>query len=241
MVGHREGHVLLARSLHYSYHGSSALFDVSLGVRHGEILSVCGSRGSGKTTLMRCLSGQLVPQKGEVMLGNLPIHTRSAEYRERLQRHRFSWITAEPVLVPELNAWENAALPMLLRGMPYRKARVASHRWLEFLDMDACASQRPGVLLQSQRQRVAIARALLSRPLVLFADEPTAVLHSADQDEVLGRLVTAARLQGITVVLATQDTGVAAVGDRTIALVGGRRVALSTPAFVATVGKVRVA
>ena len=224
MVAPPDNDVLWARSLHHSYSGSPALVGVSLGVREGEILAVQGARGSGKTTLLRCLSGQLVAQQGEVWFNSSPVHTLKPLARERLRRDRFGWIDPEPTLVPELTAWENAALPLLLGGTSRRTAKSAAMEWLERLDIGACARMRPHALLQAQRQRVATARALVATPSVLFADEPTATLHRADRVQVLRTLTAAARSHRITVVLATYDREVAALADRSITLVDGRRV-----------------
>ncbi|MFF0447066.1 ABC transporter ATP-binding protein [Streptomyces sp. NPDC004609] len=224
MVAPPDNDVIRARSLHHTYSGSLTLAGVSLGVREGEILAVSGPRGSGKTTLLRCLSGQLVADEGEVCFLGSPVHTLSALHRERLRRERFGWIGPEPFLVPELTVWENAALPLLLCGTPRRRAKTAALEWLERLDIDAYAQQRPYALTQAQRQRTATARALVAEPAVLFADEPTATLHRADRAHVLRTLLAAARSHRITVVLATHDPEVAALADRMVTLVDGRRV-----------------
>ncbi|MEV6114148.1 ATP-binding cassette domain-containing protein [Streptomyces sp. NPDC052109] len=217
--------VLWARSLHFTHpDGSPGLAGVSLGVREGEILAVTGPRGSGKTTLLRCLSGQVPVHEGEVWFNSSPLHTLGPMGRERLRRGRFGWIDPAPVLVPELNVWENAALPLMLRGTSRRRAKVAALEWLERLDVGDRARSRPHMLQQAERQRVAIARALVPAPTVLFADEPTAPLHRADRTHVLRTLTTAARSHGITVVLATHDPDTAALADRTVALLDGRRV-----------------
>ncbi|GLW48469.1 ABC transporter ATP-binding protein [Streptomyces sp. NBRC 14336] len=217
--------VLWARALHFTHpDGSPALAGVSIGVREGEILAVSGPRGSGKTTLLRCLSGQLPAQQGEVWFNSVPVHTMGPVHRERLRRDRFGWIDPEPVLVPELNVWENAALPLMLRGTGRRRAKTAALEWLERLDIGDCARKRPHELTQAQRQRVCITRSLAPAPTVLFADEPTAPLHRADRAHVLRTLTTAARSHGITVVLATHDAETASLADRTVSLLDGRRV-----------------
>ncbi|MFI7098345.1 ABC transporter ATP-binding protein [Streptomyces sp. NPDC050161] len=230
MVAPPDNDVLWARGLHHSYGGSPALAGISLGVREGEILAVTGPRGSGKTTLLRCLSAQLAPSEGEVWFNSSPVHTLSARGRERLRLDRFGWIDTQPQLVAELTAWENAALPLLLRGEGHRTARHTAAEWLDRLDVGGCARRRPDRLDQSQRQRVAVARALASAPHVLFADEPTAPLHRTDGTQVLRTLTAAARSHQVTVVLATHDPDVATLADRTFALVDGRRAGAASAA-----------
>lgn len=217
--------VLWARSLHFRHpDGSPGLAGVSLEVRQGEIFAVSGPRGSGKTTLLRCLSGLVPVQDGEVWFNSAPVHTLGPMARERLRRDRFGWIDPAPFLIPELNVWENAALPLMLRGTSRRRAKAAALEWLERLDVGDKSRNRPHQLHQAERQRVAIARALAPSPTVLFADEPTAPLHRADRTHVLRTLTTAARSHGITVVLATSDPDTAGLADRTLALLDGRRV-----------------
>ncbi|WP_062205989.1 ABC transporter ATP-binding protein [Streptomyces sp. NBRC 109706] len=220
-----DDHVLWARDLEYAHRGSPALLGVSLGVRQGEILAVAGPRGAGKTTLLSCLSGQLRPQGGEVWFNGVPVHELSPTSRDRLRRERFGWVGESPQLVPELTAWENAALPLLLAGVPGRQARKTVTEWLDRLDIADCARIRPAGLRQAQRQRVALARALAHKPEVLFADEPTAPLHRADRAQVLRTLTTAGRTHAITVVLATHDPEVATLADRTLSLVDGHTTA----------------
>ncbi|OLZ66928.1 ABC transporter ATP-binding protein [Streptomyces sp. IMTB 2501] len=217
--------VLWARALHFRHpDGSPGLAGVSLAVREGEILAVIGPRGSGKTTLLRCLSGLVPVREGEVWFNSTPLHTLGPMRRERLRRDRFGWIDPAPVLVPELNAWENVALPLMLRGAGRRRAKVAALEWLERLDVGDKARNRPHALHQAERQRVSIARALAPAPMVLFADEPTAPLHRTDRTHVLRTLISAARSHGITMVLASLDPETAALADRAVGLLDGRSV-----------------
>ncbi|NUP38053.1 MAG: ATP-binding cassette domain-containing protein, partial [Streptomyces sp.] len=139
MVAPPDNDVLIARSLRHSHRGSPALLGVSVSVREGEILGVVGPRGSGKTTLLRCLSGQIAPDEGEVWFSSGPVHTLSEAARDRLRRERFGWIGSEPQLLPELTAWENAALPLLMRGVRPRAARAQAQEWLDRLDIGTAA------------------------------------------------------------------------------------------------------
>ncbi|MEW2302840.1 ATP-binding cassette domain-containing protein [Streptomyces sp. NPDC006655] len=217
--------VLWARALHFRHQdGSPGVTGVSLAVREGEILAVSGPRGSGKTTLLRCLAGLTPVQGGEVWFNSTAVHRMGPVTREKLRRDRFGWIDPVPALIPELNVWENTALPLMLRGTSRRRAKVAALEWLDRLDVGDRARRRPAQLQQAERQRVAIARALAPSPTILFADEPTAPLHRSDRAHVLRTLTTAARSHGITVVLATHDAETAALADRRVSLLDGRRV-----------------
>ncbi|WP_405588552.1 ABC transporter ATP-binding protein [Streptomyces sp. NBC_01190] len=222
MVAPPDNDVLWARALRHSHQGSPALLGVSIDVRAGEILAVTGARGAGKTTLLHCLSGQLVPDEGEVWFTTAAVHTLSEPAREALRRERFGWVGPGPQLLPELTAWENAALPLLMRGDGHRASKAATQEWLERLDIGDIADRRPAELLQSQRQRIAVARALVTGPDVVFADEPTASLHRADRAHMLRTLTGAARSHGIAVVLTGSDPEIVRQSDRVATLVDGR-------------------
>ncbi|MBL3804213.1 ABC transporter ATP-binding protein [Streptomyces diastaticus] len=214
--------LLRAVGLRHAPQGFPVLTDVTLGASTGEILAVTGPRAAGKTTLLRCLSGQLVPDEGEVWFADMPVHNLTASQRERFRREHLGWIDSEPHLVPELSAWENAALPLLLRGTPRRTAKSAALEWLDRFDLGALAGERPHALAYSQRQQVCVARAIAMEPAALLADEPTAALRGPERAHVLRTLVSAARSNDITVVIAATDEETASVADRTLRLYDGR-------------------
>ncbi|MFD7918584.1 ATP-binding cassette domain-containing protein [Streptomyces sp. NPDC059740] len=221
MVAPPDNDVLWARGLHHSYGQTQALGGVAVGVGEGRILAVRGSRGAGKSTLLRCLSGQLTPREGEVWFDGTPLSALSRRDRERLRLDHFGWVDTEPQLVPELTAWENAALPLLLRGVGHRAARHTAHEWLERLDVGPCARRRIAQLDRAESQRIAIARALAAQPRVLFADDPTAILHRTQSMQILRTITTAARSHQITVVLATHEAS-DTLADLTVTLDDGR-------------------
>src|SRR5690242_10607071 len=135
MVAPPDNDVLWARALHFQHNGSPALCGVSLGLREGGVLAVTGPRGSGETTLLPCLAGRLPDERGEVSYNGTPVHTMAQLTRERVGRDRYSCADPVALLVPELNAWENAALPLMLRGTSRRRAKAATLEWLERLDV----------------------------------------------------------------------------------------------------------
>lgn len=202
--------VLRAHGLQYSYDGSPALRDVALRVGAGELVTVTGPRGSGKSTLLACLSGRLPAESGEVACEGRVLAALPGRDRERLRRDRFGWVGSRPELLPELTAWENAALPLLLAGVRHRTAKRAAYEWLERLDIADCARHRPRALDIATRQRVAVARSLVHAPAVVLADEPAAPLHRADRTQVLRTLTSAARSHGIAVLLTGPEPGAGA-------------------------------
>jgi putative ABC transport system ATP-binding protein len=213
--------MLQARDVHLSFGQTPALRGATLAVRQGEILAVMGPSGSGKSTLLHCLAGILVPDSGEVHAFGSRIDTLGEQDRSTLRRDRFGFVFQFGQLVPELNAEENVALPLLLRGMRRGPALRRARSWLERLGLDDLGSRRCGELSGGQAQRVALARALVAEPEVLFADEPTGSLDSLTGEHVMEELTSAVRERGTTVVLVTHEPRVAAYAEREVVVRDG--------------------
>jgi putative ABC transport system ATP-binding protein len=219
--------LLDARSLVLSFGSTPALRGAGLTVTAGEILAVMGPSGSGKSTLLHCLAGILTPDAGEVWFAGERIDTMSESKRSALRRDRFGFVFQFGQLVPELTAYENIALPLLLAGVPRRAALAAAGDWLVRLDLADVGERRSGELSGGQAQRVALARGLAAKPTVLFADEPTGSLDSLTGERVMELLVGAVREHGTTVVLVTHEPRVAAYADREVIVRDGRVTALA--------------
>jgi putative ABC transport system ATP-binding protein len=222
------GHSILdARDLHLCFGATPALRGVSLTVAAGEILAVMGPSGSGKSTLLHCLAGILKPNRGEVLFGGHRIDTMGEQERSRLRRDHFGFVFQFGQLVPELTAEENVALPLLLGGTRRSQALAEARAWFQPLGLDGLERRRSGELSGGQAQRVALARGLVSRPEVLFADEPTGSLDSLTGEHVMELLVAVTRQQGTTVVLVTHEARVAACADREVVVRDGQAGSLS--------------
>ena len=219
--------LLDARSLVLSFGSTPALRGAGLTVAAGEILAVMGPSGSGKSTLLHCLAGILTPDAGEVWFGGERIDRMSETKRSALRRDRFGFVFQFGQLVPELTAYENIALPLLLAGVSRRAALAAAGDWLVRLDLADVGERRSGELSGGQAQRVALARGLVAKPTVLFADEPTGSLDSLTGERVMELLVGAVREHGTTVVLVTHEPRVAAYADREVVVRDGRVTALA--------------
>ena len=214
--------LLRAIGVELAFGATPALRGADVEVARGEMLAVMGPSGSGKSTLLHCLAGILVPDAGEIRLGDDRIDVLPEAARSALRRDRFGFVFQFGQLVPELTAEENVALPLLLGGSRRPAATARARDWFARLGLDGLEGRRSGELSGGQAQRVALARALVVEPDVLFADEPTGALDSLTGEHVMELLTAAARERGTTVVLVTHEPRVAAYADREVVVRDGR-------------------
>jgi putative ABC transport system ATP-binding protein len=214
--------VLWARSLVKSFGVTPALRGMTMSVRDGEAVAITGPSGSGKSTLLHCLAGITRPDSGEVWFNSGPVHSLSETARARLRRQRFGVVFQFGQLVTELTAEENVALPLMFGGSRRAAALRAARSWLDRLDVADCAQRFPGQVSGGQLQRIAVARALAHKPRILFADEPTGALDSAEGEQLMRIMLSAVRSHGMSLVLVTHNPRVAAYADREIAIQDGR-------------------
>jgi putative ABC transport system ATP-binding protein len=197
-----------------------ALRGVSLDVDAGRMTAIMGPSGSGKSTLMHMLAGLDTPTEGSIVLDGVDITRLSEKKLTLLRRETIGFVFQFFNLLPMLTAEENVTLPLAIAGEKPDPAWVE-----ELLDTFGIADRRthrPAELSGGQQQRVAIARALITRPKVLFADEPTGNLDSTSSKEVLSLLRRSVDEWGQTIVMVTHDAGAAALADRILFLADGR-------------------
>jgi putative ABC transport system ATP-binding protein len=197
-----------------------ALRGVSLDIEAGCMTAIMGPSGSGKSTLMHLLAGLDTPTEGSIVLAGAEITRLSEKKLTLLRRETIGFVFQFFNLLPMLTAEENITLPLAIAGEKPDPA------WLEEL-LDAVGigdrrRHRPAELSGGQQQRVAVARALVTRPKVLFADEPTGNLDSSSSKEVLCLLRRAVDDWGQTIVMVTHDAGAAAMADRILFIADGR-------------------
>ena len=205
-----------ARDVHLAFGPTPALRGASVEIAAREVLAIMGPSGSGKSTLLHCLAGILVPDLGEIWFDDKRLNQLDENARSAIRRTRFGFVFQFGQLVPELSAEENVALPLMLNGVRRSVALEQARPWFQRLDLDGLERRRSGELSGGQAQRVALARGLVTKPEVLFADEPTGSLDSLAGEHVMELLVNAARDEATTVVLVTHDARVAAYADREI-------------------------
>ena len=196
-----------------------ALAGVSTGFERGRFSAIMGPSGSGKSTLMHILAGLDRPTSGTVTLDGADITELDDGELTKLRRDKLGFVFQFFNLLPVLTAEENLILPLSIAG------EKPDPDWLDQLiatvGLEDRRTHRPSELSGGQQQRVAIARALVTRPAVVFADEPTGNLDSKSSEDVLALLRRAADEFGQTVIMVTHDPEAAAVGDRLVALRDG--------------------
>jgi putative ABC transport system ATP-binding protein len=196
-----------------------ALRGVSLDVADGRLTAIMGPSGSGKSTLMHILAGLDQPTSGSVRLDGVELTTLSDKKLTMLRRDKIGFVFQFFNLLPMLTAEENILLPLAIAGRKPDAAWV--NGLLETFGLDARRSHRPAELSGGQQQRVALARALVTRPKVVFADEPTGNLDSASSTEVLELLRRSVDELGQTTVMVTHDPRAAALADRILFIADG--------------------
>jgi putative ABC transport system ATP-binding protein len=220
--------LLRARSLHKWFGQTEALRGVDLDIHQGEVLAIMGPSGSGKSTLLHCLAGVMVPEKGTVALGGTVISALNEAERSALRLTTLGFVFQFGQLLPELNALDNTSIPLLLAGRRRKDALKEAGDILGQLGMGDALTKLPTELSGGEAQRVAVARAMVTRPQLLFADEPTGSLDSFAAENVLNALLDLVRQMGTTVVIITHDPRTAAYADREVIVRDGR---ISTSAF----------
>lgn len=213
--------ILSARALEKCFGTTQALRGASLDVVDGEVLAVMGPSGSGKSTLLHCLAGVLLPERGVVRYRGVDLATLGEAARDRLRLTDFGFVFQFGQLMPDLDALDNVCLPLLLAGTRRALAKERARDILAGLGLHGQLDKRPGELSGGQAQRVAIARAMVTRPRILFADEPTGSLDSLAAETVMGAMLDMVRAEGTTVVIITHDPRTAAHADREIILRDG--------------------
>ena len=208
---------LRARGLRKSFRLGATTLEIlrglNLDVRRGECVFLCGASGAGKSTLLYTLAGLERPTNGDVHFENEDLYRVSAARQAELRNTRMGFVFQSYMLLPELTALENVALPALIGG---RTDRDRAAELLKHVGLADRSHHLPSELSGGEQQRVAIARALANRPTMLFADEPTGNLDSKTGGEIIDLLLGLARENKTTLLAVTHDTNLAARGDRVL-------------------------
>jgi len=210
------------RDLHRSYRIGSKSIEVLRGIdltiHRGERVFLCGPSGAGKTTLLYTLAGLERPERGGVHIDGTDLYSLGRRQQAAFRNQRIGYVFQNYHLLPELTALENVSVPGAIGG---RDTTEAALRALDRVGLKDRADHLPAELSGGEQQRVAIARAIVNEPKVLFADEPTGNLDSANSTEVMRILLDLAVEHHVTLIVVTHDPSLAKAGDRTLVIRDG--------------------
>jgi putative ABC transport system ATP-binding protein len=197
------------------------LHGVSLSIGAGELISVVGASGSGKSTMLAIMGTLDDPTSGTVIVDGTDVAALAERDRAALRARRIGFVFQQFFLLPALSAVDNVALGLLYSGVPAAERSTRAAEALHVVGLGRRMRHRPGQLSGGEQQRVAIARALVGRPAVLFADEPTGSLDSTTGESIL-ELLTGIATAGTAVAIITHDASIAARTHRQVAIHDGR-------------------
>lgn len=199
-----------------------ALERINLNIPRGQICCIYGESGSGKSTLLNQLAGMEKPTRGGVRIGGVPISRLDERQLAEFRQKHLGFVFQSYNLLPNLNAIENVAMPLMFRGVPRQRREAVARTMLRRVGLGKRMRHYPTQMSGGQQQRVGIARAFVARPEVVFADEPTGNLDSKTKTDVMDMICAFAHDFNQTIVLVTHDDNMAQYADRIVTLLDGR-------------------
>ncbi|MBS1154558.1 MAG: Fe(3+)-transporting ATPase [Proteobacteria bacterium] len=227
---HERPTLVQLRDVHLSFGSNKVLKGVDLNVRQGDAVSIIGPSGSGKSTILRCINGLLAPERGEIVVGNTPVHALKTEADRIALRKRIGFVFQQYNLFPHLSVLENIVIaPTRILGTDRQTAEREARELLARVRLSDKADAYPGQLSGGQQQRVAIARALAMHPELVLFDEVTSALDPETVGEVLA-VIRELVQDGLTCILVTHEMRFAEeVSHEIVFTEGGEIVEHGTP------------
>jgi putative ABC transport system ATP-binding protein len=199
-----------------------ALRGLTLSIEQGEFVAIMGASGSGKSTLMNILGCLDQPTRGRYWLSGVDVAALRSDQLAEIRNRQIGFVFQSFNLIPRTSALENAQLPLFYRGVPLREQRAMATDALSRVGLKGREGHYPTQLSGGQQQRVAIARALVAGPSLLLADEPTGNLDTESSREIMAILDGLNKEQGMTIILVTHETDIAAYAGREVVIKDGR-------------------
>jgi putative ABC transport system ATP-binding protein len=217
--------VIRIERLYKEYHTDAGpvpvLKDLSVSVMPGEFVAIMGPSGSGKSTFMNILGCLDVATSGTYFLNGRDVNAQNRDALAKLRNEVIGFVFQGFNLLPRANLADNVALPLIYRGTPYAERAARANEMLEKVGLGKYSRSRPNQISGGEQQRVAIARALVNQPKLLLADEPTGNLDTHTSQEIMALFSDLNQRDGITVVLVTHESDIAACAQRLVRLSDG--------------------
>ncbi|MBT5073217.1 MAG: ABC transporter ATP-binding protein [Kordiimonadaceae bacterium] len=209
------------KSFDQGIHHLEILKGISLNITSGEVVALVGASGAGKSTLLHIMGLLERADNGDVVMSGIPTKDLSDIKRTKIRRNEIGFIYQFHNLLPEFNALENVIMPQLIAGVSKKDAGERAKELLIKMGLEERLDHRPAELSGGEQQRVAIARGLANRPRLILADEPTGNLDEKTGYEVMDVMLELSRDEGVSALIATHNTRLAARMDRVISLKDG--------------------
>ncbi len=214
--------MLEAKGVKKSYGPLAVLKGVNIAVEQGEIVSIVGSSGAGKSTLLHILGSLDTPDAGTIMVNNIPVHSLKGRKLAAFRNKYIGFVFQFHHLLPEFSAVENVCIPGWIASRSKREVKKEAERLLDLLGLGQRVNNKPNEMSGGEQQRVAVARALINNPSIVFADEPTGNLDSANAKGLHHLFVELRDTLQQTFLIVTHNEELAAMSNRTIHMKDGR-------------------
>lgn len=217
-----EKNILIAKDIHKSYGQLEVLKGIDFNLRKGEIVSILGASGAGKTTFLQILGTLDRPDHGEIFYNNINVFNLSDQKLARFRNREIGFVFQFHHLLPEFSALENVCIPAFIAGTSRIKAEQRATELFEILNLTARMDHKPSQLSGGEQQRVAVARAVINNPEVLLADEPSGNLDSDNKAELHQLLLSLNKEFHQTIIIVTHDQELAKLAHRQLMMKDGK-------------------
>jgi len=214
--------MIVAENINKYYGSLHVLKNVSLTISKSEIVSIVGASGAGKTTLLQILGSLQQPSTGTVLIDGVDIHKLKEIPLAKFRNRKIGFVFQFHHLLPEFTAFENICIPGYISGKPKKEIEKRAKELCEFMNLTPRLHHKPQELSGGENQRVAIARALINNPEVVFADEPSGNLDSANTKELFSLILSLREHYGQTFVIVTHNSELSNISDRILHMSDGR-------------------
>jgi lipoprotein-releasing system ATP-binding protein len=220
--------VLSATNIHKTYGDLEVLKGVDLEVQRGELISIVGASGAGKTTLLQIIGTLDRQDQGDLTINNTSVNSLTNRKLAAFRNKHIGFIFQFHHLLPEFSAIENVCIPAYIAQKSVKEAETRATELLNFLGLGGRLGHKPSMLSGGEQQRVAVARALMNKPDIIFADEPSGNLDSANANELHNLFFQLRAEFGQTFIIVTHNNQLAAMADRTLTMKDGKILNIST-------------
>ncbi len=210
-----------AKDIRKSFGNLQVLKGITTTVEKGEIISIVGASGAGKTTFLQIAGTLMKPSEGAILINGTRVNDLRDKELARFRNSHIGFVFQFHHLLPEFTALENVCIPAFITGTPKSEAQKKAHELLDFLGLKSRTDHKPNELSGGEQQRVAVARALINNPDVVLADEPSGNLDSQNKKELHELFFTLRNQFNQTFVIVTHDNELAGMSDRTITMHDG--------------------